>query len=91
MTLGLFPRERQMKEPSSTPGLFLFALTLSVAVTPLTLSIALSGQGNFEPRPADESPLMSGPVQPVFPSNDRDGNKITDYWTEEVAALYVGT
>lgn len=64
-------------------GLALVAVVVAIAIPGLIQSNRASGERSF-----GSSLRILATAEADFRSNDRDGNKVMDYWTGDVAGLY---
>lgn len=78
-----------MRKPE---GFTLIELMIVIAIIAIIAAIAipglLSSQRSANERNASASLKTIASAQSDFRGNDRDGNKIQDYWTGDVAGLY---
>ena len=76
-------------------GFTLIELMIVIAIIAIIAAIAipglLSSQRASNERNASASLKTMATAEADFRSNDRDGNKISDYWTANVAGLYTMT
>ncbi len=73
-------------------GFTLIELMIVIAIIAVIAAIAIPGlmasQRAANERNASSSLKTLGSAEADFRSNDRDGNKVQDFWTREVAGLY---
>ena len=78
-----------------TKGFTLIELMIVIAIIAIIAAIAipglLSSQRASNERNASSSLKTMATAESDFRSNDRDGNKISDFWTANVAGLYTMT
>src|SRR5712671_4146864 len=84
-----------MKTDLKNPGFTLIELMIVIAIIAIIAAIAipglLSSQRASNERNASTSLKTLTSAQADFRANDRDGNKVNDFWTANVAGLYTMT
>src|SRR5258706_5133636 len=84
-----------MKHDLKNPGFTLIELMIVIAIIAIIAAIAipglLSSQRASNERNASTSLKTLTSAQADFRANDRDGNKVNDFWTANVSGLYTMT
>ena len=92
---GFTPNPSDAKPMRMVQGFTLIELMIVIAIIAIIAAIAipglLSSSRASNERNASSSLKTFATAEADFRSNDRDGNKISDYWTANVAGLYTMT